>query len=245
MVGTAAAAVPHRRDPPERMGCGEDDLVVLLGHDDGLPAVGREVQVVRAGHRDPSLDPGRPRVDGHQLVGSARLHVERAEVPRRRHMLRQRSGVQNAYDPVGALTDHRRDRRAVRVRNVQVRRVVRDPRRDPPRGRCCIDVVPDDGGHPRQWVAELRGGPRMLVPRRLTRLRRCGWPARAGMPVVHRSRRGTGGAAGRDQSQRGGRSDRQAPYVRRTSHHPPVGSDQSDQRGQRQAGWPRSADWQT
>ena len=160
VVGSVAAAVVDDSSPVERVRVGEDDLVVLLRHHHGPAAVGGEVEVVRPPLRDPPFDLPGGRVDRDQGVGLTGLDVEGAQVPRRCDVLGQRAGVQDTHHLAGALVDDRGDGRAVRVGDVEVRRVGRHALTQESRGGVGVDLAGHRRGHPRERSAERGGEPR-------------------------------------------------------------------------------------
>ena len=95
-----------------------------LGDDDREAAVGREVQVVRVVHRDRVAGRAGARVDRRQAVAQVVQDVERLQVPRGRHVLRQRPDGEVPDDLERALVDLV-DRVALAVRHVDERAVPR------------------------------------------------------------------------------------------------------------------------
>ena len=116
----------ERLDQLPRVRIHEIQTVVVLRDVDRLRPVGREVQVVRV--LDPVDDPGqlaRARVDHGQLVRPVDVDVEPAHVPRRGHVLGERSisQIDPPHDAEGLRIDHL-DRPGHAVRHVDEGRVV-------------------------------------------------------------------------------------------------------------------------
>ena len=103
------------------LGSRKSSRLLRLGDDDRVPAVGREVQVVRIGHGDrrPARQAG-VRVDRREAVAVVVVDVERLQVPRRRDVLGQRADREVLDDLHGRRIDHV-DRVRLAVRHVHQR----------------------------------------------------------------------------------------------------------------------------
>ena len=121
--------------------CGsrKSSCAMRLGDDDRAPPVGGEVQVVGVGdgHR-PAVAAG-ARVDRGEAVARVVGDPQRAQVPRRRDVLRQRADREVVDDLGGALVDDV-DGVGLRVGDVDARRIAADLRRQKARAGGGVDV---------------------------------------------------------------------------------------------------------
>src|SRR5207302_7193020 len=126
----------HQR---HRVGVAEVEPPPPLGHHDGEPAVGREIQVVRIVHRDVRAFLTGGGIDGRERAAQVVCYPERREVVRGHHVLRQRArGKRAQYDVAARVDDGHRP--VLRVRHVDQRARLRRPRRQPVRGGGCVQV---------------------------------------------------------------------------------------------------------
>jgi hypothetical protein len=142
VIDAGAARDLQHAPQPHRVRLAEVELAMALGDDDRAAPVSGEVQVVGIEHpHGPPVAPG-ARIDRGEAVALVVGHPQRAQVPRRRHVLGQRPDSEVLDDLRRALVD---DVHGVRLRvgDVHARGVPADLRREAagPIGRVNVDDV--------------------------------------------------------------------------------------------------------
>ena len=118
----------------------EVEAMVALGDDDRVTARGREVEVVRVGHRDRRpFRLRRHRVDRREAVPLVVVDIERLQIVRGRHVLRQAADRVVRDDAVRVRVDHV-DRVAAAVGGVDPFGHAADRRAQHPRTVVRVDV---------------------------------------------------------------------------------------------------------
>ena len=126
-----------------------------LGDDDRAAPVGGEVQVVGVGDRDRAAVTAGARVDRGQAVAGVVGDPQRAQVPRRGHVLGQGADGEVVDDPGRALVDDV-DGVGLRVGHVDARDVAAHLGREHPRARGGVDVERRGAGDDVRAAREAR-----------------------------------------------------------------------------------------
>ncbi len=149
----------HRLHPVHRVRVAEDQLLVHRGHDDGVLAVRREVQVVRVVHLDGLSGLAGGRVDRGEGVTAIVVDPQGLQVPGGDHVLGLDPDRDGVDDPVGRRVDDGH-RVGVGVRHVDAGREVLDHGGELVRPVRRVDVVRIE--HGRHAGQTGRGGRRGL-----------------------------------------------------------------------------------
>ena len=200
MVDAAALGYRQRMHQPHRVRVAEIEALQPLGHDDRVPAIGGEVQVVRVLDRNRAPGTGGARVDRREAVAEVVVHVQRPQVVRRRDVLGKRADRELRDDFQRPLADHV-DGVAQAVRHVHERRIAADDRTEVS-GRVGAVHVHDPAGDRRPGrrgaTARARASSVDVPDDVLARWRVEPQPAGSSAPARGAGQRGTGAApAGR------------------------------------------------